>query len=367
MSGRSRQWIGLGLILLLTQVGCAPETAGITVPPTHTATPPSASPSAAGPAATPSPLERVEWSLLSLDGAEPIPGTEIRLEFYAGMLSGSAGCNRLVADYWFTSALLGIESLTFTEMACAEPEGVLEQEDRILAILAEVTRYYLIQGELWLVTDDGRELIFVDAAALPADTPSPTALPAVEIEPEVDLEPPPARPEVTAEPSPTRPVEVHGPETRTGIPELDEIIRIVLVGDTEGLRRLISTSKIGCTHALGLGGPPKCQEGEEEGTAVEVLPILGPEGHHMRREELEGWPGVEVVGLYAAYEVGEGAYSDPNYPAGVYAIVFVAGSGRPALVLQVTEGRLVRIDNEFGPSLRERMEREAAAIILPPP
>ncbi len=167
-------------------------------------------------------------------------------------------------------------------------------------------------------------------------------------------------------PSPPAPM-VHDPETRTGIGDVDRIIDVVLGGSADRIREVLVFTATGCTHADGLGGPPKCREGESEGALVEVLPFLGPEGHFLRRDELDEWPGIEVAGLYAVYRVSKDAYSNENYPAGQFAIVFIDARGLPGVALQVDRGGIVRIDHLFGDSLETVLERDAEEVILPPP
>lgn len=144
-------------------------------------------------------------------------------------------------------------------------------------------------------------------------------------------------------------------QTRTGIGELDEVIDIVLNRDTAALRSRIQFTQTACTSADGLGGPPKCSEGEAEGTNVEVLPFLGPEGHFIRKEQIETWGGLEVTRLVAVYRVSQTAYSDANYSAGEYAIVFVGREPHITVTLQIREGLIVRIDYSYGspPAIRE--------------
>jgi hypothetical protein len=106
-----------------------------------------------------------------------------------------------------------------------------------------------------------------------------------------------------------------------------------------------------------------------EGTPVEVLPILGPEGHFFHKDEIEEWKGVEGDGLYAIYEVSSEDASDPDYPAGQYAIMFAGKEDQPVISLRVADGKIVRVDylfdNDRG-SLNEWLEREAADVILAP-
>ena len=146
------------------------------------------------------------------------------------------------------------------------------------------------------------------------------------------------------------------PQNQTGVAELDAIIAAALGGDLEKLRSFLGFTQTTCTFAEGLGGPPRCLDSEQEGTPVEVLPFLGPEGHFVRNDDIESWEGVDVSEVFAVYQVSERAYSEANYPAGEYAIVFVSSpENQTSVTLQVQEGRIVRIDYGFGypPAIRE--------------
>ena len=155
--------------------------------------------------------------------------------------------------------------------------------------------------------------------------------------------------------------------TRTGIEEIDGILDAS--GDVQKLRSLIQFTSTKCTRREGLGGPPKCLPDEGEGTPVEVLPFLGPEGSFLRKDEIQNWQGFEASGLFAIYEVSSNAYSDENYPAGQYAILFVGRENQPAISLRVRDGRIVRVDYVFDDSresLDATLQREAARLILAP-
>lgn len=141
----------------------------------------------------------------------------------------------------------------------------------------------------------------------------------------------------------------------TGIAELDKIIDIALRGDTAGLKSLIKLTQTNCTLADGLGSPPKCLEGEQEGSMVEVLPFLGSEGYFLRKSELENWQGVEVSALFAVYEAATPIFVDKNYPPGKYAIIFIGKDTNTGITLRVDQGKIVRIDYGFEnpPTIRE--------------
>lgn len=152
---------------------------------------------------------------------------------------------------------------------------------------------------------------------------------------------------------------------RTGDPELDSIIDALLKHDFPALKELTSYTRIGCTYADGLGGPPKCQEGEAEGTILEVVPFLGPEGHHSRKVDYQSWDGPDVLGLMAAYQTSAGTYRDVAYPAGEYALLFLLAGGPETITLQVTDGRIVRYDYHFGGQTARDLEQKAEVILLP--
>ena len=149
--------------------------------------------------------------------------------------------------------------------------------------------------------------------------------------------------------------ELAGGDEWTNIDEIDHVIRIALSGDTAALRSIVQFTQSKCTNAKGLGGPPKCVEGEIEGDAVEVLPFLGVEGFFIRKEDIGSWKGLDVSNVYAVYTVSELAYTDPDYPRGTHAIVLTGKGEDSAVTLQITNGQIARIDFMFGepPVIRE--------------
>ena len=166
---------------------------------------------------------------------------------------------------------------------------------------------------------------------------------------------------------PTRAESYHLLTTRTGIEEIDHVLDAI--GDIQKLRSLVQLTATRCTKQEGLGGPPKCLPGEEEGTPVDALPFLGPEGYFLRSTEINDWQGINASGIYAIYEVSSGAYSDENYPAGQYAILFVGKENQTAIALNLRDGRIVRVDNYFENSLESldfTLQRDAARLILAP-
>ena len=178
-----------------------------------------------------------------------------------------------------------------------------------------------------------RILLIILVSLLPACSPATAATPAQPISP-------------TGQPTAELPY--YPLDTLTNIQEIDVIIKAVASGDAQELRDLFDYTETVCMTVNALGGPPPCRENEAEGTPVEVLPSLGAEGSFLRKDEVENFPGLHVKGLYAIYRIPDSVFSDPNYPAGDYAIVYMSEENIPDVVLQVTDGKIVRIDYGFG-------------------
>jgi heat shock protein HslJ len=119
-------------------------------------------------------LEGPTWLLLTFVGPNPfaeapepwpvpeglLAGTGINLSFEGDAARGSAGCNNYRATYSRSGCSISFENITFTEMACFDPAGVMEQETRYLDLLAAVTTYHIYGDHLWLGTGDGQALVF---------------------------------------------------------------------------------------------------------------------------------------------------------------------------------------------------------------
>jgi heat shock protein HslJ len=86
--------------------------------------------------------------------------TAITATFEDGTVSGPAGCNTYFAAYTCDGSFLTCETPAATEMWCCSPAGVMEQEQRYLGLLEDVTVYRIYGSQLWLKMDDGRALVF---------------------------------------------------------------------------------------------------------------------------------------------------------------------------------------------------------------
>jgi hypothetical protein len=198
----------------------------------------------------------------------------------------------------------------------------------------------------------GRTILIILVSLLPACSPAVATTPA---------------PPILPTSQPTQELPYYSLDTLTNIPEIDVIIKAVAGGNPQELRDLFEYTKTACMTVNALGGPPPCRENEAEGTPVEVLPSLGPEGSFLRKDEAENFPALNVQGLYAVYRVPHSAFTDPNYPAGDYAIVYVGEGNNPDIALQVMNGKIVRIDYILGyPESSELIPQGATDFVLEP-
>jgi heat shock protein HslJ len=88
--------------------------------------------------------------------ASLIAGTELTASFAEdGSLSGSAGCNTYRTSYTTRKGRIEIDPPAATKKACAEPEGIMEQENAFLAVLPTASRFEVAGPSLELLTAEG--------------------------------------------------------------------------------------------------------------------------------------------------------------------------------------------------------------------
>lgn len=107
------------------------------------------------------PLSGTSWKLTAYDGAPLIPDTMVTIEFSNGSVGGSSGCNTYGGTYQLDGKKLQISELVSTLMACAKPEGVMEQEAAFLNGLLEVQAFELKDDQVEITTSDGTTLTFM--------------------------------------------------------------------------------------------------------------------------------------------------------------------------------------------------------------
>jgi heat shock protein HslJ len=112
---------------------------------------------------TADPLKGTSWRLVTLGGAGLVPGTQITATFEEGQVHGQA-CNSYGGSYKVSGDKLTLSDLYMTEMACLEPQGVMEQERQYLEMLGMAQTFKLSGGQLQVFSAGGEVLTFLAAS-----------------------------------------------------------------------------------------------------------------------------------------------------------------------------------------------------------
>lgn len=105
-------------------------------------------------------LEDTTWILQSYGDPDNLnavlAGTQITAFFDSaeGQVNGSAGCNSYFGGYGINNSELSILQLANTEMACLDPEGVMDQEQQYLSLLQATENYQADNGALQINCGD---------------------------------------------------------------------------------------------------------------------------------------------------------------------------------------------------------------------
>lgn len=95
----------------------------------------------------------------------PLSGTELTVAFGAdGRVSGSAGCNTFTGPFKQDGAAVQIGPLATTLKACAQPDGVMDQEVQFLAALQSATTIQLDGDRLMLRTAEDATAVMMQRA-----------------------------------------------------------------------------------------------------------------------------------------------------------------------------------------------------------
>ena len=105
-------------------------------------------------------LAGTTWKLISYNGNIPLAGKDMTAEFDAKEIQGSASCNSYFGTYRLKGDQISISGLGWTEMACMDPEGIMEQEQAIMKMLSESSSYSIQGDKLQITTSAGELLIF---------------------------------------------------------------------------------------------------------------------------------------------------------------------------------------------------------------
>jgi heat shock protein HslJ len=108
-------------------------------------------------------LAGTSWQVLGYNNGRGgvvsvIVGTEITANFDESRVTGNSGCNTYSAQYETQGDQLNIGTAEVTEMACLEPEGVMQQEQQYLAALS-MAEVYQVQGNRLEMRTSGGSLM----------------------------------------------------------------------------------------------------------------------------------------------------------------------------------------------------------------
>ena len=132
------------------------------------------------------------WELSTYNDTQPIAGHQPVLEFESDQISGTTGCNHYGGTYQIDDESIQFEGIFSTEMACLEPDGLMDQERVYLELLSVADQFELINGKLTFYAESIPILVFqiqsegsqsaepalepAEPVAVAAD-PTPTAAP----------------------------------------------------------------------------------------------------------------------------------------------------------------------------------------------
>jgi heat shock protein HslJ len=104
-----------------------------------------------------------EWVLVSIEGQPPLEGARSTLSFKPDetWMFGSTGCNRFTGSY-IRRGVDGVEvgPLAVTKMFCSQPEGVMQQEARLLHLLDMADSYTASRDRFSLEVDGSTVLVY---------------------------------------------------------------------------------------------------------------------------------------------------------------------------------------------------------------
>jgi len=105
-------------------------------------------------------LADTEWQLVFIRKTTPIKGTTINISFENDEIRGTSGCNTYFGSYEIEGEKIKFNEIAMTEMACLDPEGVMQQEQDYLSFLSEVVLFSIEGNQLILRKAEQGQLTF---------------------------------------------------------------------------------------------------------------------------------------------------------------------------------------------------------------
>ncbi len=105
-------------------------------------------------------LNGTAWTLISYKGTTLLSDTTMTAFFESGEVNGSAGCNHYFGSFKAKGDQIQIDGLGWTEMACMDPEGIMQQEQQVMSLFSQAVTFS-IQGQvLQIITGSGEVMEF---------------------------------------------------------------------------------------------------------------------------------------------------------------------------------------------------------------
>jgi len=105
-------------------------------------------------------LNGTAWTLTSYNGTALLPETTMTAFFEKGEVTGSASCNHYFGSIKVKGDQIQIDGLGWTEMACMDPEGIMQQEQQVMSLFSQAATFS-IQGQvLQIITGSGEVMEF---------------------------------------------------------------------------------------------------------------------------------------------------------------------------------------------------------------
>ncbi len=105
-------------------------------------------------------LEGTTWRLVDMLGEAGARDTAIApatLTFAGGRMTGTTGCNNMLAGYTVNGQSITVTAGASTKKAC--PEAQMKQEQTMLTHLPKIATYVIASDQLYLVSATGENLL----------------------------------------------------------------------------------------------------------------------------------------------------------------------------------------------------------------
>jgi putative lipoprotein len=106
-------------------------------------------------------LRGTSWQLVSYGEKKPLEGKAATANFSASEISGSTSCNQYFGSYEIKGDQISIDGLGWTEMACLDPDGIMEQEQEFMGLLSKAETLQVESNQLSILTGSGILLQFI--------------------------------------------------------------------------------------------------------------------------------------------------------------------------------------------------------------